>query len=243
MKTMKITGWLCVGIALLAAKTADAQVPAPATEKLYLNVNFGGQLASRSVASFASKTVYDEPATLTSSGDIAQSALFDVGVGYRVWGDVFVGIGVSRSSTTGDAAYTASVPDPAVYGRPKATTGTETGLGRTELAVNPNVAWVTALADKVDIAIGLGMAFINLKQELAADFTVPAGTQSVIPVLAEQKGTAKGIYANVDLIYSIRPKLGVGGFVRYAGGKVDLDTVKDHNAGGMQVGGGIRLRF
>ena len=35
----------------------------------------------------------------------------------------------------------------------------------------------------------------------------------------------------------------VGGFVRYAGGEVDLPSVAKLKIGGVQAGGGIRFRF
>jgi hypothetical protein len=243
MKTMKRPAWLCLAAMLVAVNVAHAQVPSPATEKLYLNVNFGGQLASRTLGTTVSKTVYDESATLTSTEDIKRAPLVDVSLGYRVWGDFYVGLNVWRASSSGDAAYTASVPDPAVFNRPKTSRGTASDLSRTELAFNPNVSWVTAVTDKLDLSVGVGLAVIKLKQELAGDFSVPPRTQDVVVIVTEQEGTAKGVYAALDLIYSIKPKIGVGGFVRYAGGSVDLDAVQDHNVGGMQAGGGIRLRF
>ena len=83
MKTIKRTLWLCAGMALLAAKVAEAQVSSPATEKFFVNVNFGGQLASRTLSTTVSKTVYDEPATLTSAQLIKKGALVDLGAGYR----------------------------------------------------------------------------------------------------------------------------------------------------------------
>ena len=243
MKTMKRTACLCVGVALLAAKSADAQVPSPATEKFFVNVNFGGQLASRTLGATVTKTVYDEPATLTSTHPVGRGALVDFGAGYRVWGDVYVGIVVSRFSTSTDASYAASIPDPAVFNRPRSSTGSESALTRTEFAINPNVTWVTALTDKTDVAVGIGASIIKLRQEVAGDFTVPLGTQSVIPIIVEEKSTAKGVYAAMDLMYSLTAKYGVGVFVRYAGGKADLLSAPSHNVGGMQAGGGIRLRF
>ncbi len=243
MKTMKRSLWLCAGVTLLVATGAHAQVAAPATEKFFVNVSFGGQLSSRTLETTTTKTIYDEPATLTSKLPVSKSALFDVSGGYRIFGDVYVGLAISRFADTGDAAYEASIPDPVVFGRPKKTTGAETGLHRTELSISPNLTWVTPLRDKIDISVGAGMALIQLKQELASSFTVPAGTQSVIPVIATEKGTAKGFYAAADIIYNLAARYGVGGFVRYSGGKVDLDSSPDHSVGGIQAGGGIRLRF
>jgi hypothetical protein len=45
------------------------------------------------------------------------------------------------------------------------------------------------------------------------------------------------------VIYNLKTRYAVGGYVRYAGAKVDLPSANDLNVGGMQAGGGIRLRF
>lgn len=243
MKTMKRSIWLCASVTLLFASVASAQVPAPAAEKFYLNVNGGAQVASRTLGTSVTKTVYDEPATVTSEQPIGKGGLFDVSVGYRVYGDIYVGLAVSRFADSSDAAYTASVPDPVVFNRFRQTTGVQTALDRTELSFNPNISWVTPLTDKLDVSLGVGAAFIQLTQMLPSDFTVPPGTQRADLIISEEKATAKGFYGNLDLIYSLAERYGVGGFVRYSGGKVDLVSSPDHNVGGVQVGGGIRLRF
>ncbi len=243
MKTMKRSLVLCAGVTLLVANAAHAQVASPATEKFFVNVNFGGQLSSRTLETATTKTIYDEPATLASALEIGKGGLFDVGVGYRITGDIYVGLAISRFADSGDATYTASIPDPVVFGRPKTSTGTEPDLSRTEVSFNPNVTWVMPLTDKLDISVGVGVAIIQLTQELASDFSVPVGTQDVIPIIREEKGTATGFYGSADVIYNLAARYGVGGFVRYSGGKADLDSAPDQSVGGIQVGGGIRLRF
>ena len=72
---------------------------------------------SRTLDMSSSQTVYDEPATLTASLPIGKGVVPDFGGGYRVWGNVFVGLTVSFFNDTGDAAYTASIPDPLFFGR------------------------------------------------------------------------------------------------------------------------------
>lgn len=238
---------VCVfGAAMLVhASTASAQVPAPATEKFYVNVNFGAQLADRTVNTTASKPIYDETATLTSSIPVSGGALFDVSAGYRVWGDVYAGIGVSTFSDTEVYAWSASVPDLLFPNRPAARQGTGSDLKRREVSVNPHVTYVRALTDKIDGAFGLGLSIVSLKQDLinSSGFNIAAGTQSVVVTPVTEEATATGIYVALDVIYNLAPRYGVGGFIRYAGGKADLASAPDQNVGGMQAGGGIRLRF
>lgn len=243
MKRIDTSLWLCLGLACFAAAPVSAQVSSPATEKLYLNVNVGGQLASRTLQNSASLPIYDETATLSATQPVSKGTVYDVGVGYRVWRDLYAGVVVSSFTTQGDATYTASVPDPLFFNRPKTTTGSATGLKHSEVGINPNVTWARTLTDKINLAIGLGASITKVKQELITGFSVKTGTPEVTVNPGEESGTAKGVYAAVDLIYNLKPMYGVGGFVRYSGGTVNLPSAPDLNVGGLQVGGGIRLRF
>src|SRR5438093_13738084 len=99
MANVKNVLGLLVGMALCAA-SADAQPPTPATEKFFANVNIGGELATRTIISSASKIIYAETATLTSTQPVTRGPVVDFGGGYRVWGDVFAGVLVSVFSNT-----------------------------------------------------------------------------------------------------------------------------------------------
>lgn len=243
MKRIDTTLWLCLGLSCFAAAPASAQVPSPATEKLYLNANVGEQFASRTLKSSAASNIYDETATLFATQPVNRGAVIDVGAGYRVWRDLYAGVVVSSFKTQADATYSASVPHPLFFNRPKTTTGAATGLSHSELAVNPNVTWAMTLTDKMDVAFSLGASIIKVKQDLISGFSVKTGTQEITVNSGEESGTAKGPYAAVDFIYNLKARYGVGGFVRYAGGNVNLPSAPDLNVGGVQAGGGIRLRF
>ena len=65
------------------------------------------------------------------------------------------------------------------------------------------------------------------------NFDVPANTQTVNPVTTTETGSGVGPFGQVDVIYNLKPRYGVGGYVRYAGAKVDLDSVPDANIGGL----------
>jgi hypothetical protein len=231
-----------VGVALCAA-SAHAQTPTPSTEKFFLNVNTGGELATRTINQTSSQVVYGETASLTSNQPIKRGVVFDFDGGYRVRSDFFAGLLVSTFNTTSDATFSASIPDPLFYNRPKTVTGTLTGLKRTEVAVAPHITWARPLTDKVDLNFGLGIAFIHVSQDTASGFTVPNGTQNATILQTTETKNATGPFAQIDLVYSLQPKIGVGGFLRYAGAKVDLPSVPKANIGGMQAGGGVRLRF
>lgn len=232
---------LCAGMALCAA-SVHAQTPTPSTEKFFLNVNAGGELATRSINQFTTKIVYDETASMTSSESIGRGVVFDFDGGYRIRQDFFAGLLVSSFSTSSSAATSASIPDPIFFNRPKTVTGSTSGLKRTEVAVAPHITWSRPLTDNFDLNFSGGVAFIRVSQDVAGDFQVtPPQNVTILQTTEKKNGT--GPYVQIDVVYNLKAKLGVGYYIRYAGAKVNFTTIPDANVGGMQSGGGVRLRF
>jgi hypothetical protein len=232
---------LCAGMALCAA-SVHAQTPTPSTEKFFLNVNLGGQLATRTINQVTSKPVYDETASLSSTQAIGRGVVFDFDGGYRVRQDFFAGLLVSTFSTSSSATTSASIPDPIFFNRPKTVTGSTSGLKRTEVAVAPHVTWSRTLTDNFDVNLSGGLAFIHVSQGVAGDFQVtPPQTVTILQTTQTKTGT--GPFFQVDVIYNLKARWGLGYYLRYAGAKVDLPSVQNANIGGLQSGGGVRLRF
>src|SRR5262245_9993769 len=82
MANVKYAFGLCGGLALCAVPV-HAQTPTPSTEPFFLNVNVGGQLATRTINAVARKTVFQETATLTSNQGIGRGLVVDFDGGYR----------------------------------------------------------------------------------------------------------------------------------------------------------------
>jgi opacity protein-like surface antigen len=239
----KVCGFVAL-IALFAVPHASAQAPSPSTSKFFVFVNVGGQLQSRTLDMSSSQTVYEEPATLTASLPIGKGVVPDFGGGYRVWGNVFVGLTVSFFNDSGDAPYTASIPDPLFFGRPKTVTGTQTGLKHSEVAYLPELIYSRPVTDKLDVVGKIGPAIINLSQDSITGFTVPAGTQDLIINTTSQSGTAAGINVSIGVNYNLTDRYAVGGYYRYAGASVQLDgNPNKQDVGGSQLGAGIRVNF
>jgi hypothetical protein len=241
MANVKTVLGLCAALALCAA-SARAQTPTPSTEKFFLNVNVGGELATRTINLVASKIVYDETASMSSTEAIGRGAVIDFDGGYRIRQDFFAGLMVSSFSTTSSATTSATIPDPVFFNRPKTVTGSTSGLKRTEVAIAPHITWSRPLTDNFDINFSGGIAFIHVSQDVVGDFAVtPPQNVTILQTTETKDGT--GPYVQIDLAYSFTPKLGAGGYLRYAGAKLDLPSVPKANVGGMQAGGGVRLRF
>jgi hypothetical protein len=241
-KTMIVSG-LITGLAL-AALPVYAQAPAPATQKVFVNVNFGGQFSSdRTIETALTQTVYEETATLTSSTPVSGGALFDVSAGYRVWGDFFAALAITTFGDTSTADFTATVPNPIFFNRPATSTGTIEDLKRKEIGFHPQLVWAHPLTDKVDLAVSVGPSFVKLSQDVIEGLTVPVDTQTAIASVTKEKATAKGIHFGADVTYTITPRYGAGVFFRYVNASVDLPTSQNVKTGGSQLGVGVRVRL
>jgi hypothetical protein len=227
--------------ALLAAAEPGAQQPPPESAG-FLNVNVAAQPQRRTIQTTGSFPLYDEAVTVTSNQPIQNGVLFDLSGGYRPWGRLGVGVGLSSFRSRGDSGITVSIPDPAFFDRPRIVTEDVAGLDRSELGVHLQAVWLTPVTDKFDVMFSAGPSFIRVKQQVAT-VIVPLGTQNITVTQESQSGTALGINVGLDGSYMFRPQIGAGMFIRYAGGSVDLPAVSNLKVGGFQGGVGLRFRF
>jgi hypothetical protein len=240
-KTMTVLG-LLAGLACSAIPAA-AQAPAPATEKFFVNVNFGAQFSDHSLGASVSTPVYEETATLSSTTEVSGGALFDVSAGYRVYGDFFAALAITSFGDSARADYTASVPNPTFFDRPATSSGQIADIKRREVGFHPQIVWAHPLTDKVDLALSLGPSFVRLSQDVLQSLTVPAGTQTGIPNIGRETATAIGVHIGADVTYTITPRYGAGAFFRYVNASADLPSLEDAKTGGPQLGVGVRVRL
>jgi hypothetical protein len=96
-----------------------------------------------------------------------------------------------------------------------------------------------------------GPSFFQVEQDIVNDFeyseSYPFDTATFTrAVAASQSESAVGVNVGGDVAYFFSRQVGVGGTVQYSGATVEMTTpsgTADIKAGGLQVGGGIRLRF
>ena len=113
-------------------------------------------------------------------------------------------------------------------------------LSQSNTALNFQAVWIRPLTDKLDLWLFAGPSFIHVSQEIASA-TETQNTTAAIKT--DSANTGKAGTAGIDLSYRVNPRYSVGGFVRYAGGEVDLPSAPKLKIGGVQAGGGIRFRF
>lgn len=229
---------LVTGLTMLSAPAA-----AQTTKNMFLDVNVGVQAASRSFTVESFPIVYEETAIVSASHKVGSAPLLDISGGYRVWRDLSIGLAFSYASDSAAAVMTAAVPHPIFFDRRVTVTKTAEGLKHSEKALHLQFVWNMPVTDKIDASFIIGPSAIWVNQELIGSVSVPALTQDATPAIEKQSDAAAGFNLGADLSYLLTPRYGVGGFVRYVGGKVGLPAVPDLKLGGFQLGGGVRFRF
>ena len=109
------------------------------------------------------------------------------------------------------------------------------------MAINFQIVWMRPLTDRLDLSVFGGPSIIRVRQELASATAEENSVRGLIE--PSRRLTPKAGTVGVDLSYRLTDRYGVGGFVRYAGGQVDLRPAPNLQVGGTQAGGGIRIRF
>lgn len=232
---------MCV---LASASPAAAQMAW--TDRVFLNVNIGQQKMNQQIATEGSFDIYEEAGNWSTSFDVANSALRDISGGVRVWKNLALGVGFSKTTDTHDAVLTASIPDILAFDAPHTDTATVTGLAREETAVHISAVWMVPVTDKIDIALSGGPSFFSVTQPFVSGMTVTPGASTIGSVATSSiEESVTGFHVAIDATFLIIPNVGVGAMARYAAAKVDAPVLK---AGTIDVGGlqglvGLRIRF
>ena len=119
--------WIATALIMSAAPAA-----AQTTKNMFLDLNAGVQVASRTFVVDTRPIVFGETAIISTSHDVGSGGLFDVSAGYRVWRDLSIALGFSFAGGSADAAMTAAVPDPLFHDRRVVTNATVDGVSHSE---------------------------------------------------------------------------------------------------------------
>jgi hypothetical protein len=254
---MTKTKWLaaiCL-VALTGATEAQAQMISW-EDRGYIAVNFGLQAASREFTEVARPTIYNERATITVPHTVSSGGLFDIAAGYRVWQNLAISLGFSQFGDSEAPTLTGDIPNPFFGGAHRVATGSAGDLSHNEQAIHVHAYFNIPLTEKFELALVGGPSFYSIKQDFIADVTPVEGafpfTTVTIGNVAQttQKKRATGFTVGADGTYLLTPRYGVGVFGRFSGASVELPAVGGDSpqlvtvdAGGFQLGGGLRVRF
>jgi hypothetical protein len=232
---------MIAGLLLGSAFTAHAQTPSD--PNMFLSISGGGQFQKRTFSETSTFALFDDLGTVTANQTVGSGFVFDASVGYRVWRRLSIAVGVSTFRGRGTADALVTIPDPLRRGvsTSKSFSASDYGnLNQTGTALNFQAVWIKPLTDKLDLWMFVGPSFIHVNQQVAS------ATETANPAASvnhDSGNTGKAGTIGIDLNYKMSERYSVGGFVRYAGGQVNLPSVSKLKIGGVQVAGGIRIHF
>jgi hypothetical protein len=234
---------LALGLCAIAAPVAAQTMQW--TDQAFVTVNGGVQVGSHDLTTTQTFDQFDETATVTTTSRVKSGGVFDVGAGYRVWHNVAIGVTYLRTSSNSNASISGSIPDPIFSDRPRSVSASASGLSHVENALHFDATWMMPVTDKVDVGFSAGPSIFFVKQDVVSSLpTTEPGPTVGTPVISSDSKTTAGFNAGVDVTYLMSKRWGVGGIARYTWGSAKFAGGDDSlTLGGLQIGGGLRVRF
>jgi len=240
-----------VALAVFAGLTSAAPAHAQLPGRIRIVVDGGAQMPPTSFGQSFTLTKNAESAPVTTTLKPATGSFFDAGVRVRLVGPIGVGVVGFSASSTANGSLDARIPHPFFFNQLRPISGTLSGVERTETGAHMELDYTIAVS-KFDITLFGGPSYISLQQALVTDVTYTeaypfdtATFASALSTKAKKSGT--GFNGGADVTWRLGKSFGLAGLVRYTGGTLSLEAAADNTAdvkaGGVQVGGGLRIIF
>jgi hypothetical protein len=248
----KVTRISCLlASACLLATAAPAQ-PLAEEPRWFLSVNGLYQGGSQNLQTTVSFPRFDEQGSYDIVRRVGGGGAFDIGGAYRLRGSLAVGLGVTRFADTANGVVAGSVPHPLFFNRPRAFALQAPGLRHRETAIHLQAIWWVPVTNEWDVAVSVGPSFFSVTQTQVAEVQfaeVGAPWDAVdasVASRADRRASGAGFNIGADTSYMLSRMLGAGLTLRYTRGFVDMPSAGGGvsvDAGGFQIGAGLRVRF
>lgn len=216
------------------------------------SVNGGYLVTTNDFRDGATFREHAEDGRFDSDYSLEGGPTFDIAGGAVVWKQLGVGVGISRFSRSTPTRFSGAIPHPFFFSRPRAVSSEIGGLKREELAVHVQARGVFAAGRRFQVMVFGGPSFFQVKQGLVTDFTYsdsyPYDDATFRSATTATANASKmGFNVGGDVAFFFTRQVGVGGSVQFAGTNIDLRSAgggaQSVKVGGVQSGGGLRLRF
>ena len=244
-----------------------ALVPAPLTaqespawpERTFVTVDVPFQPLSNDFSEslrVADSITRTEDATFHARYESTRGALVDAGAGVRVANNLGIGATASWFRRSGRGAFDLAVPNPLVTNRPLDLAGSISGLTRTEVGIHIHALHALSLGKRTRVMLGGGPSIFNTKQDLVRSIEFErlpgfTGLKFDRALITPVERTMIGFNVSADITWAFTSHVGVGTVTRYSRAKAAFDPGSESGvhraieilAGGLHIGGGIRLLF
>jgi hypothetical protein len=248
-----------IGCLLLVAAPLQAQEPRAWPQRLFVTIDVPFQPLNNDFSeslSFADSLRKTEQVTFAATYEPIRGPLLDLGAGIRLTKDIGVGLTTSWLRRSSSGSFDLSVPNPLAANRPLDLTGSVAELTRNEVSLHVQALYARALGKKARTMLSGGPSVFNTKQDLVRSIefeTLPGFTglkfdQALIKTVQR---TVIGFNVGADITWTLASHVGVGTVTRYSRATFTLDPGSESgvsrsielHAGGLHIGGGVRLLF
>jgi hypothetical protein len=237
-------------MATIGANPAAAQ--SPSQPRVEISANVGVQTgASTFTTSTTLPSNGGETETITVDHGAKTALGFNVGGAVRLVPRFWVGVQYAMAEMKPSASITAVIPHPILFNASRTVEGSLDDVAHSEQNVHVDLMYALPV-HAVEVRVMGGPTFFSLKQDFVSGVTItetyPFDTATFASATTTQLSqTAVGFNVGVDISRPLSSNLAVGGLIRYSRADVKFDnptigqqTVK---AGGVEIGGGVRIRF
>jgi len=233
-----------------AAATSPPSRPVPF--KAFLGVNGIYQATSNNFIDGATFQANAEGGRFDTNYSVKAGPAVDVSGGAMVSKAFGIGVGVSRFSRATPVHFNGSVPHPFFFGQSRVVASDVSGLKREELAIHLQARVVVPAEGRIRVSVFAGPSFFSVKQDAIVDFTYAdsypydeASFKSA--TTTTEKASKLGFNTGADVAFFFARQIGLGFTAQLSKATVSMKSAGSGNtevkAGGLQTGGGLRLRF
>jgi hypothetical protein len=243
----KLTLAIALVLALVAGN-AHAQSPT----RVEISAGASAQTSSMSFVATREFPYFAERARLNSDHDAGNGLTFDVSALVPIGARLGARLGVTRTVRDSSSAARGSFPHPFFFSADRTGTWTADDLDLYEFGVHISLDVKVVDRDRFGVSLFGGPSFFVFDQGVIENIEVienyPYDTIDARVVTGSLNGGSTGFHVGLDGGWFFNRHVGIGGVVRYAAARQEDLRIGESqpialDLGGLQGGGGIRLRF
>lgn len=228
-------------------------------ERGWLDVNLGGAGSAQDAFTLERTfTLFREDATARVTYGSPTGASFDFGGGFMFTRSLGVGVTFGGTAHLDPTGLYVNIPHPTVFNRHASDTSeTDRDFERVEGAVHLHLMGAVDLSPRARFRLFGGPSYFRVQQDLVSDisydqlFTLLGSNQVEIrnyEFVPKMESTGWGFHVGADVSYFFTRVVGVGALVRFSRAELEAQNPFwnepfELKAGGVQFGGGLRLKF
>jgi opacity protein-like surface antigen len=229
------------------------KIKAALAHRVFIDVDAGFQSETYRFSDARADPFFGETASWTADYETESGPTFGVSGGVRIWRNLLASVTYSRFNDTSIAPIEGAIPHPFHFNRTRAIAGEADNLKQQEDVFHIGAVWVVPASRRFDLRVFGGPSVYRLQRDLVEDVVYgdayPYDTASFERALVERtKRDAWGFNVGADATWMFSRVVGLGVVTRFARATTDLTSPANAgpievNLGGLQFGGGLRLRF